>query len=235
MLTADWNAIVPERRLPSAPRKPQPALRQLVAKHTSWLVPVAACVVFVVLIAGILGVRKIIIRKAGETVALVKRVLGTGGPEAATSLEDQVGDKEQASEEQASLEPDEPGLEVLPPAAAKLPGRKLPRLLFVGRHPQMFQSLAEAVKVVIPGDIIEIRTNGSAGGARRRVAREGKGQGYAAGDPRRSRVPARRAPGGVPLLTVNVDLKAAACISPRPRLRSAEEQPRATWSDVRLP
>ncbi len=159
LLTADWNAIVPERRLLSTPKKPPPTLRQLLAKHTSWLVPVAACVVFVILIAGMLGVRKIIIRKAGETVALVKRALGTGGPEAATSLEDQRGHEEQVSEEQASLEPDQSGLEVLPPAAAKLAGRKLPRLLFVGRHPQMFQSLAEAVKVVIPGDIIEIRTN----------------------------------------------------------------------------
>jgi hypothetical protein len=103
-------------------------------------------------------VRRIIIWDAGEALDLVKRALRGGGPEAAASLEDRVdADVDKAKQ---TLDSDEPGREVLPPPAAKLPGRKLPQVLLVGPHPQMFHSLAEAVQVAIPGDIIEIRTDG---------------------------------------------------------------------------
>jgi hypothetical protein len=115
--------------------------------------------VFVVLIAGALGVRKILIRLwrgPGEAEALV--VQEPDNDARATVPAKPLAGK--GAEKGALPAPSKPGTEVPPPPAAKLPGRKLPRILLVGPDKEMLPSLAEALKVATPGDTIEIRTNG---------------------------------------------------------------------------
>jgi hypothetical protein len=51
-------------------------------------------------------------------------------------------------------------LEVLPPKAAKEPGRKIARMLLVGPGPDMCPTLEAAIEAAVPGDVIDIRTNG---------------------------------------------------------------------------
>jgi hypothetical protein len=115
--------------------------------------------VFVVLIAGALGVRKIFIRLwrgPGEAEALV--VQEPDNDARATVPAKPLASK--GAEKGALPAPSKPGTEVPPAPAARLPGRKLPRILLVGPDKEMLPTLAEAFKVATAGDIIEIRTNG---------------------------------------------------------------------------
>ena len=127
------------------------------AVHSAWLVPLAACVVFVMLIFTALGVRRVIIllrMDSNDGAAIAENGSERGAADEATM--DSVDEDGRG----LSLESSEPGYEVLPPLAAKKPGRTLPKMLLVGPHKQMFPSLSAAAKLAIPGDIIEIRTNG---------------------------------------------------------------------------
>ncbi|HUG91550.1 MAG TPA: hypothetical protein VML55_11980 [Planctomycetaceae bacterium] len=155
----------PRRRLPpkvlgnsSRQRTKQPP-RKPWYRHAPWVLPTLVCVVFAVLIAGVAGVRQVIVLVQGTAGADAPETpaRGSADEDAAGGLDGSFVD---ADDGRVSLASNEPGLEVLPPAAAGQPGRKLPRLLLVGRHPQMFKSVSESVAVAVPGDVIEIRTNG---------------------------------------------------------------------------
>jgi hypothetical protein len=122
-------------------------------RHVAWLNPTVACVIFAVLIAGAVGVRQVIIVLRGRSTESTAAEVETG---AGLAAED--GSPDYANDD--LLQSSEPGLEVLSPPAAKQPGRKLPKMLIVGRHPGMFPSLVEAMQYAIGGDIIEIRDNG---------------------------------------------------------------------------
>lgn len=124
----------------------------------SVLVPLCACLVFAVLIAGTLASRRVIVRWFG----LSDGIPGEEGHAPAGS----VGSSSSgvaATEMQAgqlATESSEPGFDVLPPGAPPVPGRTLRKMLVVGEDQGMFASLEEAMQVAIPGDIIELRTNG---------------------------------------------------------------------------
>ena len=155
---------MPERRKPldplpqtSGPRVILPSLMRTKRppwwRHSPLAVPIAACVVFAVLIAGVLGVRKVVILLRGARSE-------SRGPEAVPgSKRSELDVVAEELKKRGLLESSDPGMDVLPPPAAKQPGRKLPKMLLVGRHPEMFPSLEAAVSVAIPGDIIEIRAN----------------------------------------------------------------------------
>ncbi|MCA9000071.1 MAG: hypothetical protein KDA80_23945, partial [Planctomycetaceae bacterium] len=55
--------------------------------------------------------------------------------------------------------PDDADYEILPPPAAKTKSREIPGMMIVGDEPGMFAELHDAMESVIPGDVIEIRTN----------------------------------------------------------------------------
>jgi hypothetical protein len=126
-------------------------------RHSPLAVPIIACLVFVVLIAGGLAVRKVIIllRSPSQSPPIVNDspagspVQGSGPAAAATT----------AAAPVTGSPATEPDLAVLPPLAAKEPGRRLPRLLVVGETADMFPSIEKATEVAISGDVIEVRTN----------------------------------------------------------------------------
>lgn len=126
-------------------------------RHWPWLVPLGFCGVFLVLIVGAMQIRQLIIRRipSGSN-GQIEQQLESKPPEH--------GPKQSAQSAvpapvDPALQSSEPGYQVLPPAAARAPGRKLPKMLLVGDRPEMFPSLEEALNVAISGDIIEIRTN----------------------------------------------------------------------------
>lgn len=125
-------------------------------RHLPWLVPTAACAVFAILITGAVTVRMVIVR----------RVAAPADTSSESPTQPPVASN-QASK-QGTIVPSAPGssdetepavLQVLPPLAAKQPGRKLPKLLLVGDQPDMFPDLNSALEAAIAGDEIEIRTN----------------------------------------------------------------------------
>lgn len=121
-------------------------------RHIPWMISLVACGVFIVLIGGVFGVRQVVILVRGSHSEVTAEdngsPAGSAGQKGSTDLE-----------LNASLKSNEPRMEVLPPKAAMQPGRKLPKMLLVGRRSEMFQSLEKAMKIAIPGDIIEIRTS----------------------------------------------------------------------------
>ncbi len=141
--------------LPSSPsgakpslKKPRSWLRLLV-----WLLPVLACVVLIVLILAVPGLRRrVLVPPAPAPVEPQPEVVQPQPAAEQTHLE-------VPEPPQPSLEPSEPGLEVLPPLAAQTAGRRVPKQLLVGGRAGMFASVEDAVAVAIPGDVIEIRTN----------------------------------------------------------------------------
>lgn len=175
-------------------------------RHLPWLLPLAACGVFLVLILGSLAVRQVILRRADGRTESPELQSVTG----ATSSNP--GQKKDPTRVSSAVPPrlgEDPDLEVLPPPSAKQPGRTLPKMLVVGPGPEMFHSVEDAVSVAIPGDIVEICTNQPmyVGGAELRAKKKGKngrltirgGKGFQ---------PVLRGPVGGPMLTlVNVDLK----------------------------
>lgn len=137
----------------STPKKRSKANSAAWYQHLSVVIPLGACVLFAVLLGGAFAVRQIIF--------LVH------GPPDDAALQSGIDDDFESGddEEPASGLPGQnasskPRLEVLPPAAAKQPGRKLAKKLLIGPGKNMFSSISEAVKVAVPGDIIEVRTNG---------------------------------------------------------------------------
>jgi hypothetical protein len=164
--TRSKNSAMDARKLPprvigSRSRNPQKTLPNPWFQHLARLTPTMACVVFAVLIAGAVGVRQVIILvRNGQTSEPVVSQAADEKPTVAASTAEPAKDDE-TSDTGADLtqESAEPELEVLPPPAAKKPGRKLPRMLLVGDGPTMFPQLEQAMKVAIGGDIIEIRTN----------------------------------------------------------------------------
>ncbi len=169
--TSSDHSSDPEQRLPprvlgQRKNKPTKTKRLPWYRHTAWFIPLVACVVFAVLIVGGLVVRQVIVLVRGENTPAdvgegVTARNGSSPPSGAGVATD---------EPTASLESSDPGYLVLLAAAAKEPGRKLPKVLLVGRHREMFPTLESAVEVAIPGDFIEIRTNGPL--QVRRVTRE---------------------------------------------------------------
>jgi hypothetical protein len=131
-----------------------------------WIASIGACVVLVVLIAGALQVRKAIVRMQDQWEEEEALALGESGTVTDDPQERPIG------QEAAHLRPTDPpaaadatpgsnetGLEVLPPAAARKPGRTLPKLLLVGEGAGMFRSFEDAIRYAIPGDVVEIRSN----------------------------------------------------------------------------
>ncbi len=117
-------------------------------RHLAWLVPLAGCVLLLALILAIPPLRRTIFRQSeaaedSQAAQSGKQKISIPGWDLP---EDDVEEKEK--------------LEVLPPEAARQSGRKLAKLLLVGPGKSMFPTLAEALKVAIGGDRIEIRTNG---------------------------------------------------------------------------
>ncbi len=149
---------LPPRVLGQRKKKPRNTKQLPWYRHTAWFIPLAACVMFAVLIVGGLAVRQVIILIHGAAPAEVgDGVTGSNGDVAVAGAG---GGSAKNDEPPVSLASSEPGYEVLPPAAAKEPGRKLRKMLLVGPHRDMFPTLESAVEVAIPGDFIEIRTNG---------------------------------------------------------------------------
>ncbi len=152
----------PERRLPPrvlGKRKKTPTKAKGLPwyRHTAWFIPLVACVVFAVLIAGGLAVRQVIVLIRGEAPGDVgEGVTDQNGAAPPSVTGAAAGSRDKAP---ALLESSEADYEILPPKAAKEPGRKLRKMLLVGQHPEMFPTLEAAVAVAIPGDIVEIRTN----------------------------------------------------------------------------
>lgn len=123
------------------------------------ILALVACIVFTVLIVTGLGIRLLILR-------------GTTGPNPEFEAAARVTVPETLPPEPAEAEsladltdaqlpamPDDSVLKVLPPPAAKKKGRQLPGVLYVGDNLDMFGQLHEALLAMIPGDVIEIRTN----------------------------------------------------------------------------
>ncbi len=129
-------------------KKPRSWLRLL-----AWLIPALACVVLIVLILAVPGLRRRVVVPPAPAPAdpLPAVVEPQPAPEQT--------DLEVPEPPQPSLESSEPGLEVLPPLATQTAGRRVPKQLLVGRRAGMFASVEDAVAVAIPGDVIEIRTN----------------------------------------------------------------------------
>ncbi len=99
-------------------------------RHTAWFIPLAACVVFAVLIVGGLAVRQVIILIQRAVPAEVgDEATGQNGDAAVPVVG---GESAMIDEPLASLESREPGYDALPPAAAKGRGRKLPKRLPLG-------------------------------------------------------------------------------------------------------
>lgn len=121
-------------------------------QHLSVAIPLGACVAFIVLLGGTLAVQQIIVLVHGPAARLLS------GAGLSDSFDE---DKEAAnSDVLEASDSKEPQLDVLPPAAAKQPGRTLAKMLLVGPGTDMFPSISDAAKAAIPGDIIEVRTNG---------------------------------------------------------------------------
>lgn len=125
-------------------------------RHLPWLVPTAACAVFAILIAGAVTVRMVIVRRVAPP-ADTSSEHPTQPPVASNQASKQSGVVPAATGSSDGTEP--AVLEVLPPLAAKQPGRKLPKMLLVGEQPNMFPDLNTALEAAIAGDVIEIRTN----------------------------------------------------------------------------
>jgi hypothetical protein len=123
-------------------------------RHSPLAVPIGACLVFLVLIAGGLAVRKVIILLTSSA-----QSNPIGGDSAAGSPSQARGTAAADTGVATAWPAAERELKVLPPLAAKEPGRRLPRLLVVGETADTFPSIEKALEIAISGDVIEVRTN----------------------------------------------------------------------------
>jgi hypothetical protein len=121
-------------------------------RNVAIAVPLVDCAFFALLLAGIFGVPRLILLVRGQPAAEAQ-VPGATGLAADLIRDDEVDADPQ-------LASSEPGYRVLTARAAKVPGRTVGKLLLVGPHAQMFPTISEAFAISVPGDIIEVRTNG---------------------------------------------------------------------------
>jgi hypothetical protein len=146
----------PSLRQRSGKKKPSLAWYQ----HLSIAIPLAACVIFAVLIGGTMTVRRIIhqLHQPAEQASAVTPV-----PEGATEAASRSLTSEQPYISDAKLntekEPARPA-EVTAALANQKEGMKLSKMLLVGPGKDMLPTITEALKLAGPGDVIEVRTNG---------------------------------------------------------------------------
>lgn len=142
-------------------RKSKPSTPKPWYRHAPWVLPTLVCMTFAVLIAGAVGVRRVIIVMRAPPPASPVVTPPEPPPSAPVHSEPDppvvVETTPPVADDTAEVEH---ALDILPPPAAKEPGRKLPRTLLVGPGPNMFPGVAEAMQYVISGDVIEIDTNG---------------------------------------------------------------------------
>ncbi|HEY4263248.1 MAG TPA: hypothetical protein VGM98_24010 [Schlesneria sp.] len=126
-------------------------------RHLSILITTGVCIVFAVLIAGTVVVRKVILtaRPPVEDVTTSPNFepTPTVQPVPAVTAEPIATKVEEPKE--AVVTP-----VVQPVPAAEKPGAKLAKMLLVGTGKDTFPTISEAIKAATPGDIIEVRTNG---------------------------------------------------------------------------
>jgi hypothetical protein len=128
-----------------------------------------ACGVFIVLIATGMGVRLLILRRGADAKMEPAAVQSKFADAPKTQLPDAVLNNNAAQSVAPELSElttqklpspvDASQYEVLPPPAAKRKNRKIPGLLYVGDEEGMFEELHTALEAMVPGDMVEIRTN----------------------------------------------------------------------------
>ncbi|GAB5441572.1 MAG: hypothetical protein Fues2KO_19210 [Fuerstiella sp.] len=123
------------------------------------ILALAACIVFTVLIVTGLGIRLLILREATGPNPEFEAAARVTVPENLPPESAEAESLADLTDAELPAMPDDSALEVLPPPAAKKKGRQLPGVLYVGDNLDMFGQLHEALLAMIPGDIIEIRTN----------------------------------------------------------------------------
>ena len=195
LLGSRWESLPHGTALPQPRRSLWASWRYGMAVHSAWLVPLAACVVFVMLIFTALGVRRAIIllwTDSNDAVALAENGSERGAADGATK------DSIDGAGRGGSLESSEPGYEVLPPLAAKGPGRTLPKMLLVGPHKQMFPSLSAGRAAGDPRRHHRDPHQRAARGGGCRAACQAEAQGRSTGDPRRPGIRACAARSGRP-------------------------------------
>jgi hypothetical protein len=165
-MNQDDDAVRRKQRRTKAGDEPHHASRRGAKKkrslawyqHLSIVIPLAACVIFAVLIGGMLTVRRIIyqVAKPAEQVSAspVSEVPTVESPP--TSVEYPVVAETPVPTEQPPPQPTEVGA----PLADQKPGMKLSKTLLVGPGQGMLPTICDALNVAEPGDVIEVRTNG---------------------------------------------------------------------------
>ncbi len=172
-------SMTKKRRHPILPPRMGEVKRRLESKKTGrtaggWgkyspvLLALFACGVFAFLIVTGLGVRLLIVRHSdsGSGEAGVPLAKFADAPKATlpetTLKNDAPKDVPALAEITDQKLPDpvnESGYQVLPPLAAGKKDRNIPGLLYVGDEEGMFEQVHEALQAMVPGDIVEIRTN----------------------------------------------------------------------------
>lgn len=125
--------------------------------HLSILITIGVCVAFAVLIGGTVLVRKVIltVRQPAENVTPPPSVESTPAvqPAPALAIEPVMATTEEPKEIVVPAE-------VQPVPASEKAGAKLAKMLLVGGGKDMFPTISAAIKAAVPGNIIEVRTNG---------------------------------------------------------------------------
>ncbi len=172
-------SMTKKRRQPNLPPRMGDVKRQLDAKKTgraagAWgkyspiLLALLACGVFAFLIVTGLGVRLLIVRHgdsgSGEVgVPLEKFADAPKATLPETTLKNDaprnVPALSEITDQKLPGPVNESGYQVLPPLAAAKKDRSIPGLLYVGDEQGMFEQVHEALQAMVPGDIVEIRTN----------------------------------------------------------------------------
>jgi hypothetical protein len=159
----------PRKKRRTTAKDDRPHVRQRGAKkkrslawyqHLSIVIPLAACVIFAVLIGGTMTVRQIIyqVHQPAEQASASTPV--TEGAPAATSPS---WTTEQPAIADSNFSPEKEAARPTQVAAALAnhkEGMKLGKMLLVGPGKDMLPTITDALKLANPGDVIEVRTNG---------------------------------------------------------------------------